>query len=584
MGDEQSIHSIQILIDELKNDDVELRLNSVRSLTKIAEALGPERTRTELIPFLTASATDDEDEVLGVLAEQLGCFPPFMGGPEFVVLLVSPLEQLASVEDATVREQAIASLSCICESLKPENVVSHIIPVSQRLASGEWFTMRVAASMLLPVMIKTVPPESSDSVFTLIDQLCKDSTPMVRRDLSIQLKKLIPFSEIESLKKFVIPRFVDLAKDDQDSVRLLAVENATSIAKRLTEEENISLKVLDTVLECSADKSWRVRYMVADLLHQLCEIFGQEISTKFLVSVFVRLVQDPEAEVRTVATGNVKAVCSFISSEVVLTDVIPAIKTLVNDPSQHVRVALAKIILEIAPLCGKDNTRLHLFDVFQQLLKDEFSEVRLSIISKLGAVKEFISVELLEQSLLPAVIHLAEDKQWRVRLATIDHIPLLAEQLGVAYFDEKLGPLCFSWLNDSVSSVRVAATVNLKKLSVLYGPEWTETMLVPRVLQLQKNTNYLYRLTTLFAIQQLAETCPAKVLESSLLPLARELSEDRVPNIRLNAAKSLQIIHPFVGAEGKKIVMSILAILQDDSDSDVKFHANEAVSEIGKEN
>lgn len=51
----------------------QLRLNSIKKLSTIALALGEERTRTELIPFLTESIYD-EDEVLLALAEQLGTF------------------------------------------------------------------------------------------------------------------------------------------------------------------------------------------------------------------------------------------------------------------------------------------------------------------------------------------------------------------------------------------------------------------------------------------------------------------------------------------------------------------------------
>lgn len=36
----------------LQHDDVLLRLNAIRRLSTIALALGPERTRDELIPFL----------------------------------------------------------------------------------------------------------------------------------------------------------------------------------------------------------------------------------------------------------------------------------------------------------------------------------------------------------------------------------------------------------------------------------------------------------------------------------------------------------------------------------------------------
>lgn len=47
-----SVYPIAILIDELKNEDVQSRLNSVKRLGVIAKALGTERTRLELIPYL----------------------------------------------------------------------------------------------------------------------------------------------------------------------------------------------------------------------------------------------------------------------------------------------------------------------------------------------------------------------------------------------------------------------------------------------------------------------------------------------------------------------------------------------------
>ena len=47
-----SLYPVAILIDELKNEDIQLRLNSIRRLSTIAAALGVERSRDELIPFL----------------------------------------------------------------------------------------------------------------------------------------------------------------------------------------------------------------------------------------------------------------------------------------------------------------------------------------------------------------------------------------------------------------------------------------------------------------------------------------------------------------------------------------------------
>ena len=59
---DDALYPIAVLIDELKDEDISLRLNSIRRLGTIALALGEDRTCRELIPFLTDS-TEDEDEV-----------------------------------------------------------------------------------------------------------------------------------------------------------------------------------------------------------------------------------------------------------------------------------------------------------------------------------------------------------------------------------------------------------------------------------------------------------------------------------------------------------------------------------------
>jgi hypothetical protein len=41
------------LIEDLKSSDSKIKINAIRSLNFIAFALGKERTRTELLPFLS---------------------------------------------------------------------------------------------------------------------------------------------------------------------------------------------------------------------------------------------------------------------------------------------------------------------------------------------------------------------------------------------------------------------------------------------------------------------------------------------------------------------------------------------------
>lgn len=48
---------------------------------------------------------DDEDEVLLTLAEVLGGFLDFVGGPAHTIHLLKPLEKLCQVEETTVRDK-----------------------------------------------------------------------------------------------------------------------------------------------------------------------------------------------------------------------------------------------------------------------------------------------------------------------------------------------------------------------------------------------------------------------------------------------------------------------------------------------
>jgi len=42
--------------------------------------------------------------------------------------------------------------------------------------------------------------------------------------------------------------------------------------------------------------------------------------------------------------------------------------------------------------------------------------------------------------------------------------------------------------------------LNLKKLVGVFGPQWAQNTIVPKVLSMCSHPNYLYRMTTIFAI------------------------------------------------------------------------------------
>jgi hypothetical protein len=50
-------------------------------------------------------SVEDEDEVLTALSEELGNFVEYVGGPDFGHVLLSPLENLAAIEEPLVRDK-----------------------------------------------------------------------------------------------------------------------------------------------------------------------------------------------------------------------------------------------------------------------------------------------------------------------------------------------------------------------------------------------------------------------------------------------------------------------------------------------
>ncbi|KAI9770113.1 MAG: Polyamine N-acetyltransferase 1 [Geoglossum simile] len=600
------LYPIAVLIDELKHDDVLLRLNAIRRLSTIALALGAERTRDELIPFLDESV-EDEDEVLTALSDELGGFVEYVGGPEYGHVLLSPLENLAAIEEPLVREKAVESLNKICEQLSQQQVEESFIPLVVRLSKADWFTSKISATGLYNVPYGKATPPSQEGLRQQFGLLVHDETPMVRRQAANNLAKFVKEMPATIVVEEMIPLFQHLAGDDQDSVRLLTVDILIAIAEVVPKEQQSSHGVLLTSLRSLfGDKSWRVRYMVADRFEKIAKAVDEEVVTRDLVPAFVKLLKDTEAEVRTAIAGQIPGFCGLLDRETLLNEIMTSVEDLVSDSSQHVRAALGTQISGLAPILGKEETISHLLPMFLQMLKDEFPDVRLHIISKLELVNKVIGIELLSQSLLPAIVQLAEDKQWRVRLAIIEYIPLLASQLGVKFFDEKLGTLCMGWLGDTVFSIREAATQNLKKLTEVFGVEWARSTIIPKVMTMGSHPNYLYRMTTCFAISTLATAINLQVIEEYILPMMSQLISDEIPNIRFNVAKSYQVLidvlkrlpadttilaieksdgpPPAASPRGLELVqqqiLPNLVKLQQDDDVDVRYFATTAASSV----
>ena len=99
----------------------------------------------------------------------------------------------------------------------------------------------------------------------------------------------------------------------------------------------VSAAVLPVVRSVSRDKSWRVRYVVAEHFCALVERLGVDVTRVEMVPTYVALLQDNEAEVRTAAAFNSTSFAAMLLAETVLTHLLPCYRELSSDSSPHVR-------------------------------------------------------------------------------------------------------------------------------------------------------------------------------------------------------------------------------------------------------
>lgn len=159
----------------------------------------------------------------------------------------------------------------ICGELSPQQVEEYFIPLTIRLSKADWFTSKVSGCGLYTAPYSKVSPPIQEQLRQQFGQLVHDDTPMVRRQAATNLAKFVKEMPAAIVVEEMIPMFQHLVQDDQDSVRLLTVEILISIAEVVPKEQQASHGVLLTSLHSLIeDKSWRVRYMIADRFEKVC--------------------------------------------------------------------------------------------------------------------------------------------------------------------------------------------------------------------------------------------------------------------------------------------------------------------------
>jgi len=130
----------------------------------------------------------------------------------------------------------------IGDVLPLETYISAQVPLVHKLAEGEWFTARISAAALFAhAYARVTDAKERQSLRLLFGTLCREETPMVRRAACTNIGRFAKVVEYPFVKSDLLPAFQKLCADDQDSVRLLTVDNCVQLAAVLKPEDNVSV-------------------------------------------------------------------------------------------------------------------------------------------------------------------------------------------------------------------------------------------------------------------------------------------------------------------------------------------------------
>jgi serine/threonine-protein phosphatase 2A regulatory subunit A len=489
-----------------------------------------------------------------------------------------------------VREKAVESINAVLRGMQTTR--PEVLDMVKRLCAGEWFTSRVSACGLFgAVYAHLTSSEVRSQLRSQYEVLAKDEAPMVRRAAAANLGRFAQSMEGEFVVSALLPIFEGCAMDEQDSVRLLAIDQCTLLAKVLSSAgrmDDCASRVIPVVRTVVEDRSWRVRFSVAKGLSGVAEAVGGAITLKELVGPLTALLQDPETEVRAAMLKESPKLVNAMGPEAFVAQVMPYVQALTQDANLGVRVALSGACMQLCPSLGQEPTVRVLQPMLAHFLRDESSEVRLHVLEQLDVLAAWLPS--MAEQLLPLIVELREDNVWRIRKAVMIRLPLLAERMGVQYFEEHLLETYLAAYQDSVCEVRAGASSGLQRLCQVCGSDWVSSHLLPSIRGMFEGSSfYLIRITVLESLKDLmCETAgaPKDGMAESLISEALDIvllgSRDSVPNVRFTAVRALQDFAPRVDQttlEGQ-IRPCLTGLSDSDPDDDVKYFANHALEII----
>ena len=560
------------LLEDLQSTDIKTKKNAVQNLRGISLALGRERTRKELLPYLKSCIDEEEDEIIIELSKVLSNFIDCIGGKQYIKELFNILEVILTIDEPFVIKETINSIKLIVKQIgKVSEVENDLMSMINNLYISEDINQKKSAMNLLIFLFKDLNKNNKALALNYFDKFVVDNSISIRKELLNEITEITLLLSIDYIKKLINT----ILKDKNDSMRIDIINIIMSIKQHPNINDFINV-IYDLIPKLAEDTNWRVRLTVTDKLNDILNF--PNIDNKFkqtCVNIFAQLVEDPEPEIRNICCLRLEEITKILKNENNFDKILQNLRKLEKDQKNFVRGALAANILKLCSLVGIKKTNDFIFPIFLTLIKDENLEIRMTLINNLSELNKVIEINNIIESIMPSIKEISANKSWRVRIQIMEIIPVLAKLFNQQIFMNHIFPICITSLTDSVFSIREAAC---KLFVVIYEDvknDEFEKKLLEKLNELCQSTSYLLRNTVLVYIKLFIEKLDNKLyldfFEKKLAGIVLMLSKDKIANVRISCGYVWNKIKDvkFKDSRINNEINNVVELLKKDTDCDV---------------
>ena len=190
-----------------------------------------------------------------------------MATSENISQLLDPLEVMVGNDDSVVRDKAIESMRKVGKLLDSGSHLNEMyLPLLKRQRKGDLFSMRISACFLYADIYANLQDQDQRAmVRKKFTKLSNDDTPMVRRGAAQSIPIITKDLERKHAVDFLLPIIKSLLEDQNDSVKIHAVQSSIDAAKAVSDSLLIREAILPSFKTASENRySWRLRFAVAE--------------------------------------------------------------------------------------------------------------------------------------------------------------------------------------------------------------------------------------------------------------------------------------------------------------------------------